>query len=228
MPGFGDQSVPAQVRLMMAVAVALVITPIMAPILPPQPDNGFELGVMIVGEALIGAFIGAIPRLIFSAVDVAGMMISFQSGFAAAFMFNPAVQSQSSIIGIFLAITAGLLIFATGLHQMLILSIVDSYSLFEPGVYPIMGDVANTVSTLLAHGFRLGFQLAAPFFLVMLGLFISMGLLARLMPQLQIFFLVLPLQIFLGITILSITLGASMLWFLDTFETVVEGYLRPV
>ena len=227
LPGLGDQSVPAQVRLYIALGLTFVITPVVAPSLPPEPTSGLALATLIAGEAIIGAFLGAVPRLIFSALDVAGMMISFQSGFASAFIFNPALQSQSTIIGIFLTLTGGLLLFVTGLHHVAILALIDSYTLFTPGVMPIMGDMANTMSELLADGFRLGFHITAPFFVVMLGMYIAMGLLARLMPQLQIFFLALPLQLFLGVMILSITLAGSMLLFLDVYESVLEGYLRP-
>lgn len=100
--------------------------------------------------------------------------------------------------------------------------------MFQPGVVPVAQDLALTIARMVADSFRIAFQLSAPFFVVALALYLAMGLLSRLMPQLQIFFLALPLQLFLGVLTLGLTISAMMLWYVEHFTGYIETYLRPV
>jgi flagellar biosynthetic protein FliR len=105
---------------------------------------------------------------------------------------------------------------------LVIAALNDSYTLFRPGEIPIVGDVASLFSTTVAGTFRIGVQLAAPFLAFGLLFNLGLGVLARLMPQMQVFFIGLPLSILLGFLILALVLGAMMMTFLD----YVEGVLR--
>src|SRR5690606_22832704 len=99
MPGIGDSFVSPTVRLLFALAFSFVLTPFMAAYLPPVPQAGTALFILLLAEAAIGIFIGTIMRVLISALDTAGGIISIQAGFSAATIFNPMTATQGSVMG---------------------------------------------------------------------------------------------------------------------------------
>ena len=114
------------------------------------------------------------------------------------------------------------LIFATDLHYLVIAALNDSYAIFKPGEIPVMGDVANLLSTTVAGAFRVGVQLSAPFLVFGLLFNLGLGVLSRLMPQMQVFFVGMPLSILVGFLILFLVIGAIMTTFLSYTENVLR------
>ena len=105
------------------------------------------------------------------------------------------------------------------------LAIADSYRMFTVGNLPLIGDMAETIARLVADSFLLGMQLASPFIVVAVVYNVALGLLARLMPTLQIFFIAMPLQIILGIIVLATVVSSMMLWFLTNFADKLSNLL---
>ncbi len=227
MPGIGDGYVSPNIRLMLALLISLVAFPLLADQLPSLPANPLVLGALLVSEALIGVFLGYLARLLLTALDIAGMIIAFNTGLAAAQALNPALGQQGNLVGALLGTLGVLLILLTDMHHMIIMAVVDSYTLWMPGTWLPIGDAADMMSRLVAKSFLIGLQLAMPVLLVGIILNLGMGLLARLMPQIQVFFLILPIQIILGMLIMAITLSAMMLMWLGYFEESLVGFLRP-
>jgi flagellar biosynthetic protein FliR len=227
LPGFGATYVNRRARLVLALAIAAVLVPTLGQRLPPLPDSALVLFLLLGGEILIGAFIGTAANLIAQSLALAGMMISYQTGLANATMFNPMMAQQTSLIGTFLSTLGILLIFATNLHHLMIMALVDSYAVFAPGVLAPVGDFSAAIARTFAQSFRLGFQLATPFLAFGMLFYVGMGLLARLMPQMQVFFVALPLQIGLMLLLLSLSVSAMMIWFLDAFRGTLGGLLGP-
>lgn len=228
LPGIGDGYVNPRIRLMIAVGLTVVVAPVVSPSLPPMPESGAELGILTVWESLYGLFIGLIARFIIAAIDIAGMVISFAMSFANAFIFNPAMEAQGSLVGNFLGLMAIVVIYLGDFHHLMIIAIVDSYSLFEPGSPPPIGDMADMLSWQLADAFNLGLRISAPFVIVSLIFYLGLGLLARLMPQVQIFFVAMPMNILLGLVIMVLTLSSAMLFWLEAFQDRFTGLLSPV
>src|SRR4029078_836207 len=110
------------------------------------------------------------------------------------------------------------------MHHLVIAALNDSYTLFEPGDLPTSGDAAALINKTVAGAFRVGIQLSAPFIVFGLLFNIGLGVLARLMPQMQVFFVGLPLSIIIGFLILLLVGGAMMSVFLDS----VQGVLREL
>jgi flagellar biosynthetic protein FliR len=107
---------------------------------------------------------------------------------------------------------------------MVIAALHDSYRLFSPGEVPMVGDVAALVTRIVGGAFRVGIQLAAPFLVFGLVFNLSLGVLSRLMPQMQVFFVGMPLSIMIGFLILLLVVGAMMGGFLG----YVQGVLREL
>ncbi len=218
LPGIGEPYVATRVRLLLALTLALLVTPVLAGAVPPQPESAWLLGLLVFGEVIIGVFIGTVARLFISALTTAGMIIAYSSSLANAMVNDPSAAQQGSIAGTFLTIVALLVIFALDLHHLMLRALVDSYDLFVPGEALPMGDFSDMIARVTAKTFVLSFQIASPFVAVALIFYLGMGLLARLMPQVQIFFVAMPLNISVGLIVMSLALPAVILWFAGRFE----------
>lgn len=225
LPTVGETFLNPRARLAFAAVVTLVAAPTVAPLIPDNPPVMGEMLGLVFIEILVGLFIGAVTRLLFVALAIAGSFYSFMAGLASAMMFNPVMADQSSLLSIFLSLAGLLIIFVTDTHHLLIRAVVESYVLFEPGVVPMIGDMADTITRSVASAFKLGFQMAAPVILMSLMFYVLLGLLARLMPQMQVFFIAMPLQILMGLFILMVTFSGMMLWFLETYQEFLLLFL---
>lgn len=225
LPGFGEPYVSPRVRLGVAVALSLVLVPVLASALPPVPQSPLLLVPLIGGEVLIGVFIGGAVRLLVSALHVAGIVISFQSSLGFAQFFDPAQGTQGALVGSFLTVVGLTLIFAADLHHVMLYAVRDSYTLFPVASLPPIEDFAETAAHWVAASFLIGIEISAPFIAYALVLYIGMGLVNRLMPQMQVFFIVMPLQILLALFFLMVTFGAAAMWFLDHFEERLMMFL---
>ena len=117
------------------------------------------------------------------------------------------------------------LIFATGLDHTTLKALVGTYALMPPGQLPPMGDFANFDARVVADHFTLALQMSAPFLVYGLVFTGAMGLLARLMPTLQIFFVATPAQLLMGLGLLAMTVSTMMIWFLDSYERLLAPFL---
>ena len=224
-PGISAAYVPVRVRLVVALTVSLVALPMVREYLPPQPDNAAELVWLIIEEFLIGGFLGAIVQIVMSTLQLAGEVIAQASGLTNALVDDPVTQQQSAIVIGLLDIIAVLMIFITGAHHLLLMAAVDSYSLLGAGRPLLTGDMLNMVTTLLNQTFNMGMKLAAPFLVFQLVFQVTSGVLARLSPQLNVYFVAMPAQIALGLAILMITLPTIMLVFMRFFDSSVRSIL---
>ncbi len=225
MPGIGDSFVPTNIRLLIVLALSFVLTPVMVPFMPEQVPALPLLFFLIIMEGVVGFFMGVMARIFMTALDVAGMMISNASGMANAQVFNPTLATQGSTVGAFLSVTGVVLLFATNMHHLLIYGLVESYHLFPVGAIPDTGGMAQLVIRAFSTSFLTGFQIAIPFTIVGMMLFIGMGVLSRLMPQVQVFILILPVQIMLALLTLSLVFSAAMLFWLGKFEEGMTFFL---
>jgi flagellar biosynthetic protein FliR len=222
LPGLGEMSVPVRVRLTVALVLAAVLLPL--------HRNAYELDLrsfapvlgMLGEELFVGAVLGLTARLTIAALQIAGNVVAQQLGLGFVTEIDPSQGQQSVIVGNFLTMLGVTLIFATDLHHLVIAALNDSYTLFRPGEVPLLGDVAAHTTRTVAAAFRIGIQLSAPFLVFGLLFNLGLGVLSRLMPQMQVFFVGLPVSILVGLLILVLVLGAMMSLFLGSVETVLR------
>jgi flagellar biosynthesis protein FliR len=167
--------------------------------------------------------LGLTARLTISALEVAGSVIAQQLGLGFVTAIDPSQGEQAALVSTFLTMLGVTLIFATDMHHLILAALNDSYTLFAPGELPAVGDAASLVTRTVAGAFRIGIQLSAPFLVFGLLFNIGLGVLARLMPQMQVFFVALPLSILLGLMFLVLVLGAMMGLFLDYAGGVLQA-----
>jgi flagellar biosynthesis protein FliR len=222
LPGLGELSVPVRVRL----TIALLLSALMLPLhRAAYQINLGDIGPVLAllgEELLIGALLGITARLTVSALEVAGSIVAQQLGLGFVTAVDPTQGQQGVIVGNFLMLLGITLVFATNLHYLVIAALDDSYTLFAPGEVPLIGDMAALTTRTIAGAFRVGVQLSAPFIVFGLLFNVGLGILSRLMPQMQVFFVGVPLSILVGFLILLLVVGAMMAVFLGYVEGVLH------
>jgi flagellar biosynthesis protein FliR len=212
MPGLGEQVAPVRVRLAFALFVTLLTLPIVRPAFPPVGMN-LEVAVRIlVTEMLIGFTFGLAARFVLSSLQMAGVLISQQMGLSFTMAMDPTGgdRGQAAALGTFLTLLGVSLIFASNLHHVAIAGIIDSYQTLRPGTMPASGDAAQLALGVARASFATAVQISAPFLVFGLIFNVGLGVLSRMMPQLQVFFLAMPAMILLGTVIFILVLGLMM------------------
>jgi flagellar biosynthetic protein FliR len=210
-PIFGHHSVPMLVKfgISAALTVALVkgagASAGTAPLLMAAPI-----------ELVIGLCLGFILTMGFEAIELAGRVISIQLGLSLGAIFSPTEQDSSTAIDPFFSVLAGLIFLALGLHLAVVQTLAHSFIAYPigggwPADLPVLG--ANTIALAL----ELGARDALPVALVLLLVELSVALLARAIPQINVFIFGLPLKMFAGVAILAMAMpslvsGASAIY----------------
>jgi flagellar biosynthetic protein FliR len=216
-PGIGEGFVPPRIRLGLALLLSLCLAPVAQPALGALPQTAGELGGAAIKELVIGLMLGALMRMMLSALAVGGEIISLQTTLAFAQTSNPFQAQPGAAVTTFMTMLGTTLIFASNLHHMFIAAIVRSYTLFAPARHVLVQDAATVAVRTAASCFSLGLQLAAPVIVFSLVFQIATGLVGRVMPQFQIFFASTPLTLLLGLSIFALGLGGGMLMWLDRY-----------
>ncbi|OAN50233.1 flagellar biosynthetic protein FliR [Paramagnetospirillum marisnigri] len=226
-PGIGGNLVSMRIRVLLALAISFLMLPVLGSTIPPMPRTTGGLLLLVFGEVIYGAFMGTVVSFLMSVLSLAGTIIGFQTGLTNAFSFDPIAQQQSQMLTGFLSNVGLLAIFVTDLHHLLFQAVLESYDLFPPGQALPWGDFTETLSHMVTETFRLGLQFGAPLVVSGLVFFTGLGLLSKLVPQLQIFFISQPIQILVGIWMFMVTLPMIITLFLRYFENSLIPYLPP-
>jgi flagellar biosynthetic protein FliR len=222
LPGLGEMSMPVRVRLTVALMLSAMFLPLHRNAYNIDMRDFGPVLLMLGHEILIGAILGLVARLSISALQVAGAVVAQQMGLGFVTAIDPSQGQQNVIVANFLAMLGLTLIFATDLHYLVIAALNDSYRVFAPGTAIMVGDVAKLMTDTVGGAFKVGVQLSAPFLIFGLLFNLGLGVLSRLMPQMQVFFVGLPLSILLGFLILLVVVGAMMGTFLEFLAAVLR------
>lgn len=194
-PAVGAPYIHSRAKLFVALTISFVMLPILTPYLPKYTDDFAKNIGYIAIEILIGLIISVAANIYFMSLHFVGQILSMQSGLGAAAFFDSLQRSQVAIFSNFMLIIAIVMIFASNTHHLFISAVADSYMKFPPGELVDSGDVSKFVSFVLNDSFILSFKIVSPFLVVGLAIMTGSGLLARLMPNLQVFFVITPAQI---------------------------------
>jgi flagellar biosynthetic protein FliR len=223
MPGLGESTIPVRIKLAIALMLTLIILPLHRNAYQVDMQSMTSLLILMLREIVIGIVLGATARVTLSALQVAGSVIAQQLGLGFATSVDPTTQGQQGVlIGNFLTMLGVTLLFATDSHHLVIAALNDSYTIFSPGETLASGDVASLATRAFAAAFRIGMQLSAPFLVFGLVFNIGLGVLARLMPQMQVYFVGVPLSILAGFLIFAVVVTAMMGTFVDYFIGVMH------
>ena len=206
MPLLGGRTVPKSIKIGFAAAISVILTPVVT---FPLPSNWLEPGYLIMAlgaEILVGLVLGFAMRLIMAAVELAGNVLGFQVGFAMANALDPVSQVQTPVFGQLMTVLATLLYFQVDGHLLVLLALGSSFQFIPPfGAHlsaPLLPDVTGLIQRTYETGMRLAFPVMAATFLV----HVTMGLLGRLVPQMNILLASFPITISVGLLVLGLGL----------------------
>jgi flagellar biosynthetic protein FliR len=222
LPGLGESNIPVNIKLAIALLLTLVILPLHRNAYHIDMGSLTQLLVLMVHEIIIGIVLGATARVTLAALQVAGSVIAQQMGLGFVTAVDPTQGQQGLLIGNFLSLLGITLLFATDTHHLVIAALNDSYAVFSPGDTMASGDVSALATRAFAAAFKIGLQLSAPFLVFGLVFNIGLGVLARLMPQMQVYFVGMPLAILAGFLIFALVIAALMGTFMDYFIGVMH------
>lgn len=213
LPFFSGRSFPAQFRIGLAVAIALVL----APVVDFQVAKT-AIPVVVIREIMFGMIFGLAARFIFFAVDMAGHVMSAATGLSMATSFNPDMGPSTDISQLY-SIIATLLFFAMDGHHDLISVFIKSYEWLPAGTVNVAGLLAAGIS-FATKIFVIALKISAPVAIIMLITNILLGFVYKAVPQMNVFFVAQPVYIFLGFLTMMLTL--------PVFAYVMGGYVSGI
>lgn len=231
-PGFGDHTLPIRYRLLFALAFAITTKEMLPPL--PIPEHHMDIIVLFVQEVFIGTVMGSVARLLLSILDVLGSIIGMQIGLGNAVMFNPSLSTQTTIAEQFVVITGVTLFMTMDGHHLLLQSLVKSYDVFAYAPKKGYTELSMTLTDFLTalqrfpffftRAFQIACQLSLPFLILGLLFQIVLGLMNRIVPNVQIFFIALPLQILLGFLLMLLVMGLCLQLSLNHFSPLYDSF----
>lgn len=226
-PGFGEVYIPLNIRLILAAGLTLALTFVASPHIPVMPSAFWESSLLLMGEISIGLFIGVAVKIIFSALHVAGTIIGYQGGLLNAFVQDPTFEEQASLPALFLMIVAMYLLFATNTHHEIILALTESYKLLPPISFKQFSHVSGELVSMLIHTFSVSFiiavQISSPFIVLGFLIFAGLGIINRLLPQIQVFFIFQPAQVILSFMLLAFIVPLIFPYIMDQLSDLIKN-----
>jgi len=220
-PLLGARAVPTYVKIMLVLGLSWALLPIL-PISPKaMPLDLASWTATVVREVLFGLCVGWLAQLVLAAAPLAAQIVGFQMGIGIANVMDPVGQQQMSVAAQFMQLLALWLFLLFDGHHLAI------WVLFQnPGQTPLTGalGLAETVSEFGRNLFNSALSLAAPVLLLLLFVQIGLGVLARMMPQMNIFIVAAPLQIGVGLACMGLGLGILGSWSEKGMGWLTEAY----
>ena len=223
-PFFSSGVIPIRIRAVFAVYIAACIFPIVVNHIAEVPENMISYAILIGSEALIGILIGFLLSIIFVAFQLAARFFSFQMALGIAQVIDPISQVGISLVGQLWTVMGIMIFIAINGPHMLIMATVESYKTAQ--VFEIIQD-SRTVFIALADSmgamFLVALKLAFPILITLFILSVTLGLLAKAAPQMNIFMLGFPIQIGVGFLIMIAVIGAIAFGMSSALNKTFEG-----
>lgn len=205
-PFLDSRNVPILVKSGLAVAVSVLIVPRLTVEVPLLMNSPFGLLFGLLGEAAIGVTIGLAFQLVVVGVLLAGQLAGFQMGIAIANVMDPASSLQIPVLSQFLNLFAMMVFMAMNAHFYFIQVLADAFNLIPPLGINIDNGLLDLVMKLMANAFVLAIKIGAPVTVALLLSSVALGLVARTVPQMQIFIVAMPVKILVGFLFLSLSM----------------------
>ena len=201
-PLFGGTHVPPTARVGLAVLLALIVAPVTA-----LPVLETPLLLVIGRELMIGVSIGLAIRIVISAAEVAGYLAGFQAGFAMAAVIDPQRGVRNNIVAMLYGTLAVFVFFAVDGHHAVLVALIDSYAVLPIGGGGIDASLVTATVGALGLVFRVGLQLAAPVVFALVIVELSLGLIARAAPAMNLMVIGFPIRSMAGLVALAMAIG---------------------
>lgn len=208
LPGVGEMELPMMVRAGFVLVFAALMLPVLGPTMPPVPDDIAGLVAMIAAEIVTGFWIGWLARMMLLAMPMAGQIIAAAIGMTSVLQPDAMLGAGASALSRMMGLAAPVLVLASGLYVAPIEALAGSYRLVAPGTVLPVGDTVSAYVSAMGEAFTVALRLAAPFLMAAVLYHVALGLISRLVPQLQTYFAAMPGQIIGGLLLLGVLASA--------------------
>jgi len=223
-PIFGDRAVPVRVRALLAVGLAVLVTPVCWNVPFDVPTNILDYLILVGGDLLVGITLGIGLKILFSGLQIAGQIAGQMSGMHLADVFDPAFNSSVPIFSKLLNLVALAVFVLIGGHRQLLTALLDTFQTVPPGQGGVATNMVETLTNALAQSFALGIRAAAPIMVSLLMSILVMGLISRTLPQLNVLVVGFNLNAMIMLAALSISLGSAAWLFQDQVVLFINAF----
>ena len=206
-PIIGSANFPNTAKIGLSGLAAILITPTLPELATPLPQAAVPFAMLAAGDFLVGILIGFALTLVFAAIQIGGQIMDMQTGFGMMNVFNPALETQFPIFGFFLFILSVMYMLITGGHRLMIRALASTYEHVPPGGLTANADLFWQIAMLGRVMFIEGLLSAMPVAVALMLAYLTMGLLGRVVPQIQLFVVGFPITIATGLFILAFSIG---------------------
>ena len=203
-PIIGGRGVPLQIRVVLTFVTALILYPTLS--VTPVPSPAAAYFAVVIRELLVGLGLGFAVTLVFSAIYLAGQLIDVPMGFGMVNVVDPQSGMQVPILAQFQYILAALIFFSVRGHHALLQALAASFALIPIGGGLPKGSLPGVIVQIFASMFYLGVRLSLPLVAGMVLADVALGIIARAVPQVNVFMLEFPAKILLGLLLLLVLL----------------------
>jgi len=215
--------IPSRIRLFLSLALAVLLSSTVDLSSIDLPESSLGLALMMINEAVLGLVLAFSVHCAFAVFDVAGRLIDFQAGLGAASILNPATNASEPLFGTVFILLATLVFFLTDGHHLFLEGLAFSVQKVPPG--QMLGGLDMAVAMHdLGLMFSLGLVLAAPVLACLLLMEVGIAVMARTMPQMNVYFLFLPLKVAVGLLMTALSLKFLSPLFLQVFTSLFQSW----
>ena len=218
-PVLDTATIPVVFKAGLAFAVSILLLPVVDAVVSVRDLSLMAFVIGIFSEIAIGVTIGLSVKLLFTGIQLAGQIIGYQMGFAVANVMDPATSAQIPILAQFYNLTAMLVFLSINAHHMFFSALVDSYTILPPLSIHISPQLVGMMMQLATNMFVVAIKVGAPLIAVMLMVSVALGLVARTVPQMNIFIVAMPMKIVIGLVFMVIVSPYLTAYLIDLFSS---------
>jgi len=218
-PIFNNAALPRRIRLVFGLALTLAIAPTVT--VPQDIPPGSGIGLLILGhQILIGIALGFVMRLVFSGIELAGELISSQMGLGFATLYDPSSAAQTGVISEFTNLCASLVFLALNGHLLMIATLAESFRVLPLAPNTVTAGLWLNLAEAGSRIFSLGLFLSLPVIMALLITNMSLAILSRAAPQLNMMAMGFPITMLVGFVVLALSLSY---WVTPLSRMFMEG-----
>ncbi|MBI5185961.1 MAG: flagellar biosynthetic protein FliR [Nitrospinae bacterium] len=228
-PILGSNSSPALLKVGFIAALTILVYPTLKIPMVEYPQTLAGLSLALGAELLIGILISFVARLVFTGIELAGTIIGYQMGFGIVNVIDPLTASSVSITSTIYNVFSMLIFLIMDCHHYFIDAILGSFELIPPLGLHYSGTIVESFTILFESIFLVGIKLSAPIVAALFFSNVALGLVARTVPQMNVFIVGFPLQIGLGLFIIGITIPLFSIYVKTLFTQMgrdIVGLMR--
>ena len=217
-PVFDSRNIPVLFKAGLAFSVSILLFPVLKLNNIPFIANAIPFGIGVAGEIMLGIIIGLSVKLIFTGIQLAGQLAGFQMGLAIANVMDPITSTQVSVIAQLNNLTAMLIFLTINAHHLFLRALAESFRLIPPLDVQFSNSLIEQLISLSGNIFIIAIKVGAPIIVALLLTSVAFGLIARTVPQMNIFIVAMPLKIVVGLLFMAFSLPYLISFFRQIFN----------